>query len=188
MEPQSILTMPLLVGTDGVRKMSKSFGNYVGVTDPPDEMFGRLMSVPDHALPEYYLLLLDEDLDPDRHPGQAKRELARRLVDRFHGAGAGADAERAFDRVHVNHAAPEEVAEAVVSAGGDGLVHLPAAIAGAFGVSRSEARRLIEQGGVRVADEVIDGDRLDLPAAELDGATLQLGRRRFRRLRVVEGG
>src|SRR5919204_277961 len=71
-EPQSILTMPLLLGTDGSRKMSKSFGNYVGVTDPRDEMFGRLMSVPDSVLADYYLLLLDEDLDPGRHPGEAK--------------------------------------------------------------------------------------------------------------------
>ena len=188
MEPQSILTMPLLVGTDGSRKMSKSFGNYVGVTDPPDEMFGRLMSIPDAALPDYYLLLLDEDLDRDRHPGQAKRELARRLVDRFHGPGAGPATERDFDRVHVQREAPEEVAEAVIAAGSDGLVHLPAAIAAAFGVSRSEARRLIEQGGVRVADEVIDGRRLDVPAAEVDGAMLQVGRRRFRRLRVAERG
>jgi len=185
-EPQSILTMPLLLGTDGSRKMSKSFGNYVGVTDPPDEMFGRLMSVPDSVLADYYLLLLDEDLDPGRHPGEAKRELARRLVDRFHREGAGAGAERDFDRVHVERAAPEEVEEATVAAGPDGAVHLPAAIAAAFGVSRSEARRLIEQGGVRVGDEVIDGDRLDLAADEVDGAMLQVGRRRFRRLRVAE--
>jgi len=185
-QAQSILTMPLLVGTDGTRKMSKSFGNYVGVTDPGDEMFGRLMSIPDSALADYYLLLLDVDLDPERHPGEAKRELARRLVDRFHGAGAGAAAEAAFDRVHVHREAPEEIAEAAVTAGPDGLVHLPGAIASAFGVSRSEARRLIEQGGVRLADRAIDGGRLDLPAAELDGATVQVGRRRFRRLRVTD--
>ena len=185
-EPQSILTMPLLVGTDGTRKMSKSFGNYVGVTDAPDEMFGRLMSIPDSALADYRLLLLDEDVDPERHPGEAKRELARRLVDRFHGDGAGAAAERDFDRVHIEREAPEEVEEAVVAAGPSGAVHLPAAIAAAFGLSRSEARRLIEQGGVRVGGEVIDGDRLDLAAAAVDGAMLQVGRRRFRRLRVAE--
>ena len=188
MEPQSVVTMPLLVGTDGTRKMSKSLGNYVSVTDPPEEMFGRLMSVPDDALDEYYLLLLDEDLDASRHPGEAKRGLARRLVDRFHGAGAGAAAEAAFDRVHVHRAAPEEIAEAVVSEGPDGLVHLPAAIAEAFGVSRSEARRLIDQGGVRLAEAAVDGQRLDVPAAEVDGATLQVGRRRFRRLRVAGQG
>ncbi len=87
--PQSILTMPILPGLDGTRKMSKSYDNYVGVTDPPEEMFGKLMSIPDAVMGQYYLLLLSEPLDPDRHRGDAKRELARRLVDRFHGEGAG---------------------------------------------------------------------------------------------------
>jgi tyrosyl-tRNA synthetase len=183
-EPQSVLTMPLLVGTDGSRKMSKSFGNYVGVTDPPDEIFGRLMSVPDSALGEYFLLLLDEDLDPARHPGQAKRDLAQRLVDRFHGGGAGAAAEQAFDRIHVRREAPAEIDELAVRPGPEQLVHLPALLEAGFGISRSEARRLLGQGGVRIDDRVVDGDRLDLDAAELDGAVLQLGRRRFRRLRV----
>ena len=187
MEPQSILTMPLLIGTDGTRKMSKSFGNYVGVTDPPEEMFGRLMSVPDSILPEYYLLLLDEDLDADRHPGDAKRELARRLVDRFAGAGAGEAAEAAFDRVHVRHEVPAEVPEVEVEVGGNGEAHLPAVLAEAFGVSRSEARRLIEHGGVRVGGVRASPERLDVPAADLDGAIVQIGRRRFRRLRLLGG-
>jgi tyrosyl-tRNA synthetase len=187
MEPQSILTMPLLLGTDGSRKMSKSFGNYVGVTDPPEQMFGRLMSIPDSILAEYYLLLLDEDVEPDRHPGEAKRELARRLVDRFWGAGAGNDAEAAFDRVHVRREVPEDVPEVEVQAGANGEVHLPAVLADAFGVSRSEARRLIEHGGVRVRGEQASPERLDVPAAELDGAIVQVGRRRFRRLRLGGG-
>ena len=184
MAAQSILTTPLLVGTDGSRKMSKSFGNYVGVTDPPEEMFGKLMSVPDEALSEYYLLLLDEDLDPGRHPGEAKRELGRRIVDRFHGGGAGAAAEERFDQVHVRHEVPEDLEEAEVSADGDGTVHLPALIADAFGLSRSEARRLLEQGGVRMSGEVVDPGTLDVSAGSLDGAVLQVGRRRFKRLRV----
>jgi tyrosyl-tRNA synthetase len=187
MVPQSVLTMPLLVGTDGTRKMSKSFDNYIGITDSPDEMFGRLMSVPDSALEEYYLLLLGEDLAPDRHPGEAKRELARRIVDRFRGEGAGPAAEEAFDRVHVRHEVPEDIEEAAVAADGTD-VHLPAVLADAFGVTRSEARRLIEQGGVRVDGEAVPGDLLDLPASDLDGAILQLGRRRFRRVRIRAGG
>src|SRR5262249_45009386 len=89
---QSLMTMPILVGTDGVQKMSKSLGNYVGVTDPPEQMFGKLMSVPDAAMPEYYRLLLGSE-PPSTGPNEAKRELARRLVDRFHGAGAGPGAE-----------------------------------------------------------------------------------------------
>jgi tyrosyl-tRNA synthetase len=184
MKPQSVLTMPLLVGTDGTRKMSKSLGNYVGVTDSPEEMFGRLMSVPDEALEQYYLLLLDEDVDAGRHPGEAKRELARRLVDRFCGEGAGAAAEEAFDRVHVRHEVPEEIEEVAVTVDGGSEVHLPAVLADAFGISRSEARRLIDQGGVRVDGNEVVAGRLDVPAAQLDGAILQLGRRRFRRVRV----
>jgi tyrosyl-tRNA synthetase len=180
--PQSILTMPILPGTDGVRRMSKSLGNYVGVTDPPEEMFGKLMSVPDDAMGEYYRLLLYEEPDTGRHPGEAKRELARRLVARFHDDGAAAEAEARFDRVHVRHEAPEEVPDVRAQAGDDGAVHLPALIASAFGVSTSEARRLLSQGGVKVDGRALDGDRLDVPLADLDGKVLQVGKRRFARV------
>ena len=108
---QSILTLPILVGTDGVQKMSKSLGNYVGVTDPPAEMFGKLMSIPDEAMDEYFRLLLGEAGRPDGPPNQAKRELGRRIVDRFHGEGAGAEAEAAFDQVFVQHAVPDDIPE-----------------------------------------------------------------------------
>jgi tyrosyl-tRNA synthetase len=149
-------------------------------------MFGKLMSIPDSALEQYYLLLLDEDLDAGRHPGEAKRELARRLVDRFDGAGAGATAEAAFDRVHVHGQDPEEIEEVVVEAGPDGLVHVPAALERAFGISRSEARRLLGQGGVRADDRPLDAANLDVPASKLDGSVVRIGRRRFRRLRVAD--
>jgi tyrosyl-tRNA synthetase len=186
--PQSILTLPILPGTDGVRRMSKSLRNYVGITEAPEEMFGKLMSVPDEAMGEYYRLLLSDDLDPDRHPAEAKRALARRLVERFHGAEQAAAAEERFDQLHVRHEVPENVAEAVVEARGpNGSVHLPAVLAEQFGVSRSEARRLIEQGGVRIGGRPVGADRLDLPASELDGEVLQVGRRRHARLRVVGG-
>src|SRR5204862_907454 len=149
--PQSILTMPILVGTDGRLKMSKTYGNYVGVTDPPEEMFGKLMSVPDEAMGAYYRLLLGSELDPSRHPAEAKRELARRLVERFHGERAATAAEERFDRLHVRGELPEEIEEAAVAASGpNGSVHLPAVLAEHFGLSRSEARRLIDQGGVRL--------------------------------------
>jgi tyrosyl-tRNA synthetase len=180
--PQSILTMPILPGTDGVRKMSKSYGNYVGVTDPAEEMFGKLMSIPDSVLAEYWLLLLGETLDPSRHPGEAKRELARRLCDRFHGEGAGAGAEARFDRVHVRHELPEEIPVARLGTADGEPVHLPALIAREFEISRAEARRLLEQGGVRLDGEPVDGATLDLEAAELAGRVLQVGKRRFRRL------
>jgi tyrosyl-tRNA synthetase len=179
---QSVVTMPLLVGTDGKRKMSKSYDNYIAVNDPPEEMFGKLMSVPDDAMGDYYLLLLDEELDPSRAPNEAKRELARRLTDRFHGQGAGAEAEARFDQIHVRGELPDEIPLARVEATGDGTVHLPALIAREFELSTSEARRLIGQGGVRLDGEPLGAETLDVPAARLDGRVLQVGKRRFRRL------
>ncbi len=182
--PQSILTMPILVGTDGVQKMSKSLGNYVGVADAPEQMFGRLMSIPDAAMDDYYRLLLGA-APPARPPNEAKRELARRLVDRFHGEGAGAAAEQRFNRVFVERAAPEQMPEVELGpyrAAGNGPVHLPALLRGAFGVSSSEGRRLIQQGGVKLDGDPVPGDALDLEASALDGRVLQVGKRRFCRL------
>ena len=179
---QSILTMPILPGTDGVRRMSKSLGNYVGVTDPPEDMFGKLMSVPDDVMDQYYLLLLGEERDPEAHPNEAKRSLARRLVERFHSAADAEEAESRFDQVHVRREAPEDLSEQVVTPGEDGQVHLPALIAAAFAISSSEARRLIGQGGVKLDGEPIAPDRIDMPAGELEGRVLQVGRRRFVRL------
>ena len=178
---QMVMTMPILPGIDGVRRMSKSTGNYIGVTDPPGEMFGKVMSVPDTVLPDYWSLLLGQD-PPDAPPNVSKRRLASGLVDRFHGEGEGAAAEAAFDRIFVSREMPEEIEEFVMSpAGGSGTVHLPAEIAEAFGVSRSEARRLLGQGGVKRDGEVLEAPDLDLPASELDGHVVQLGKRRFRR-------
>ena len=179
--PQSIMTMPILVGTDGVRKMSKSYDNYVGVTEPAEQMFGKLMSIPDQAMADYYLLLLGDELDREQHAGAAKRELARRLCDRFHGEGAGAEAERRFDQVHVRRELPDEIEVARLPAS-KGDVHLPALLAGEFGISSSEARRLIDQGAVKIDGEVLAPGSLDLAAEQLAGTVLQLGKRRFRRL------
>jgi tyrosyl-tRNA synthetase len=178
--PQSILTVPILAGTDGVQKMSKSYGNYVGVTEAPDEMFGKLMSIPDSVMDDYYLLLLDEELDRARHPGDAKRELARRLVDRYHGAGAGARAEEHFDQVHVRGELPDQIPTAAVQPGADGTVHLPALLASEFEISTSEARRLLTQGGVKIDGEVVGA--LDVPLGQLSGRVLQVGKRRFVRI------
>jgi tyrosyl-tRNA synthetase len=184
--PQSVLTMPILPGLDGERRMSKSLGNYVGVTDPPDEMFGKLMSLPDAAMQTYYELLLGEALDAGRAPVEAKRALARRIVERFWGPEAAPEAEAHFDRVHKQHLPPEEMEELAVSDGhvSDGRAHLPAVIADAFGISRSEARRRVGQGGVRLDGDPLAPDELDLPVERLDGSVLQVGRRQFRRLRI----
>src|SRR5215213_7531472 len=177
-EPQSVLTMPILPGIDGVQKMSKSLGNYVGVDDPPEDMFGKLMRVPDDAMPVYYALLLDEE--PQADPRAAKGHMALQLTARYHGAEAAAAAEQRFETVHVRHELPDEIEEFAFSPD-DGQVHLPALMADAFGLSRSEARRLLSQGGVKLNGKELDA--LDLPAEELDGAVLQVGRRRFKKLR-----
>jgi tyrosyl-tRNA synthetase len=177
---QAVLTMPLLPGTDGVEKMSKSLGNDIGVTDPPEDIYGKTMSIPDEALATWWDLLLGEAPPAEAGPRDTKRELARRLVARFHGDEAAAGAEAHFDRVVVSHQAPEDVPEAGFAAG-DGVVHIPAVLADAFGISRSEARRLIGQGGVRLDGEALED--VDVAAQRLDGAVLQAGRRRFVRLR-----
>ena len=182
---QTIVTMPILPGTDGVRRMSKSLGNYVGITDPPEEMFGKLMSVPDDAMGEYRRLLRREDDGGDpADPASAKRALARGLVERFHGRQAAAAAEQRFDRVHVEGRPPEDVEEVRLDSDDSGTVHLPALLAEHFGVSRSEGRRLLGQGGVRVGGRVLSGDELDVPVSELDGEIVQVGKRRFKRLRA----
>jgi tyrosyl-tRNA synthetase len=176
---QSAMTLPILPGTDGVQRMSKSLGNYVGVTDPPEEMFGKLMSVPDSAMGEYWALLLAEPF-PGGHPAEDKRELARRLVERFWDADAAAAAEQRFDQVHVRHEAPDDMP--TIELPGDGTVHLPALIADSFETSTSEARRLIGQGAVKLDGETLPAERLDVPATELAGRVLQVGKRRFARL------
>jgi tyrosyl-tRNA synthetase len=175
---QSIMTMPILPGLDGERRMSKSLGNYIGVTEPAEEIFGKAMSIPDSVMPLYYELLLGEDA-PGAPPVEAKRALARRLADRFSGEGAGEAAQAAFNRVHVQGDVPEDMPEVKLE---DGDVHLPALISGAFGISSSEARRLLGQGGVKLDGEGIDGGKLDLPRAELEGRVLQVGKRRFAKL------
>ena len=177
-EPQSVLTMPILPGIDGVQKMSKSLGNYVGVDDPPSDIFGKLMRVPDEAMPLYYDLLLDEQ--PQSDPREAKRNMAFELTERYHGAEAANEARELFDTLHIRRELPEDIEEFGFSAE-NGQVHLPALMADAFGLSRSEARRLLAQGGVKLDGEELDA--LDLPADQLDGSVLQVGRRRFKKLR-----
>jgi tyrosyl-tRNA synthetase len=181
-EPQSILTMPILPGIDGVRKMSKSLGNYVGVDEPPEDMYGKLMRVPDDAMPIYYELLLDDPLDASMPPRDAKRAMARALVERYHTEEAASAAEERFDTLHVRRELPDEIDEFAFAGNGD-AVHVPALLEAAFGVSRSEARRLLAQAGVKLDGEALGEDALDLPAERLDGAVIQVGKRRVKRLR-----
>jgi tyrosyl-tRNA synthetase len=181
--PQSIVTMPILPGIDGVQRMSKSLGNYVGVTDPPEEVFGKLMRVPDDAMQTYYDLLLDSPFDPERPAVESKRALGRDLTERLYDADAARAAEEHFDRLHVQRELPDEIAELAVEANG-GTVHLPGVLRDAFGLSGSEGRRLLAQGGVKLDGEPLQAGDLDVSADRLAGAVLQVGKRRFVRIRV----
>ena len=196
-DPQVALTMPLLVGTDGVQKMSQSLGNYVAIADLPDEMFGKLARVPDELIGEYRRLTLDFFADPDEadrvsagladgslEPWAEKRRMARQVVDLYHGAEAGDAAEARFDQVHREHELPDEIDELPVpeDAVRDGVVYLPRLLVGlGLASSNSEARRLLEQGGVRLDGEPLGGE--EVRPEILRGHVLQVGRRRFVRLR-----
>lgn len=181
MSQQAILTMPILPGTDGVRRMGKSLGNHIGVTEPPEEIFGKVMSIPDEVMPQYYDLLLGAEPDPALPPVQQKRALARAIVARFHSEDAATAAEAHFDRLFKSHDIPEDLEDFTFSANGEDI-HVPGLLADAFGMSRSESRRLIEQGGVSLDGEALT--TLDLPANALDGRVLKVGKRRFKRLRA----
>ncbi len=184
-DEQAIVTMPILVGVDGRQKMSKSLGNQIGVTDAPEEMYGKTLSIPDEAMEEYYRLLLHrEPPGEETSPRDAKRALARELVGWLHSPEQALEAESRFDRVFVDRRAPEQVDEALVQARDDGTVHLPEIIAREFGLSRSEARRLIEQGAVSLDDAMLGPQEHDVAAGRADGALLKVGKRRFRRLRA----
>jgi tyrosyl-tRNA synthetase len=176
--PQGVLTTPLLVGTDGTMKMSKSLGNYIGVTDPPNEMFGKVMNIPDHLMPDYYSLLLDRSM-PDAEPVEQKRELARSIVRMFHGENAAAEAERTFDAV-VRRQVPEKVPEVELSGDGELWIVDLITLAG-FASTNGEARRFIRGGAVRLDGEVIGDETLSLEPGDVVGKVLQVGKRRYAR-------
>jgi tyrosyl-tRNA synthetase len=182
-EEQVVLTMPILPGTDGQRRMSKSLDNYVGVTEPPREIYGKTLSIPDSALQSWYTLLLGLDSPADLPPRDAKRALARALVAQFWGEEAASEAEHEFDRVHVSRELPDDM-PFVDWPASTREVHLPALLHSAFGISTSEARRALEQGGVRLDGERIENGSLDVPVDQVAGKVLQLGKRRFARVRV----
>jgi tyrosyl-tRNA synthetase len=180
---QAVLTMPILPGVDGAEKMSKSVGNHIGITEPPGEMYGRTLSLPDEAMGTWFDLLAVPRPPEGTSARDMKHALARALVARFHGPEAAAAAAAEFERVHVQRSAPEEIEELRFDVA-DGQVHLPALIAEGFGMSRSDARRMLAQGGVRLDREPLGADDLDLPRERVDGAVLQVGKRHFRRVRV----
>ena len=197
MEPQIALTMPLLEGTDGTRKMSKSYGNYIGLTDAPADMFGKTMSIPDEMIGQYYRLAsslapsevdaIDAALaDGSANPYELKRALGRDLVTTYHSAEDAVAAEAEFDRVYKNHDLPTDIAEVSVeiSVNDEGLVYLPAVLQAAGLVpSAGQARRDIDGGGVKLDGEAIAPKTYNVdPAALKPGTVLQVGKRKFARL------
>jgi len=193
-EPQIPLTMPLLVGTDGVHKMSQSLGNYIAISDPPDDMFGKVMSIPDEQIVPYFELCTDEPeeavtaigsslADGTGHPGATKRRLARAIVSIYHGEAAARAAEEAFDKLFKEHGIPDEVPTFDLPDGDP--VYLPGVLRAAGMVaSSSEARRLIDQGAVKV-DGVVVRD-VEAVRAVVSGGTVQVGKRRF--VKLVDSG
>ncbi|WP_287153853.1 tyrosine--tRNA ligase [Candidatus Solincola tengchongensis] len=196
-EPQSVLTLPILVGLDGEKKMSKSLGNHVGLTDPPEEMFGKLMSLDDRLMPDYFRLttalepaevesLLRELESGDLHPARAKRRLAREVVRLYWGEEAADAAERSFDRVFVERELPEEIPEVFVPDGElvEGRIWLPRLLVLAgLASSTSEGRRLIVQGGVKLDGREVLDQEYEVQARDLDGLVIQKGKRHFRRIK-----
>jgi len=202
-EAQAVLTVPLIEGLDGVRKMSKSFDNYVGLTEPADEMFGKLMSLPDGLIAKYELLCTDLGAadnarvvaglaDGSIHPNAEKRRMARTIVERYHGQGSGEAAEAGFDKVHKKHETPDEVPEVSVPSSvvrtdehGSSFLYVPALLE-ALGLvaSRSEGSRKLAQGGVRVNGKPESRDRIPAGAdvGEYLGTVWQVGRRKFARI------
>ena len=184
--PQVVMVFPLLVGLDGTQKMSKSKNNYIGITDEPADMFGKVMSIPDSLMENYFLLAtetpherIDELTDPERtHPREAKASLAREIVAIYHGREQADAARQEFDRVFAQKDVPTDMPEISVPAGAVGIVDL--VVTAGFAKSKGEARRLVTQNAVS-----IDGEKVSDPHAELDppaGAVLRVGKRRFGRI------
>jgi len=184
-EPEVIMALPLLEGTDGVHKMSKSLGNAIGITEPPGEIYGKLLSIPDSLISKYWSLLLGEEPDPGKSPRDAKHGLARRVVERYHGAAAAETAASRFEKQFVLREVPDDAPIAVMPAdavkNGRVWVIRLLTVTGAA-PSRAEAERLVRQGAVE-----LDGERISDPRADLeirDGAVLKVGKRRYLKLRL----
>lgn len=196
MEPQVCLTLPLLEGTDGVKKMSKSYGNYIGLTDKPNDMFGKVMSIPDALMVKYYRLASTLSVDQidaieaglaadEIHPNRCKRDLARNLVSAYYDEAAAEEAEQAFDRLFKQHDIPDDVPEfaADLTPNEEGKIYVAKLIHDA-GMAQSvgEARRLIDGGGVKINGEALAAKEYNVDPSVLEGAVIQVGKRKFTRL------
>jgi tyrosyl-tRNA synthetase len=178
-DQQAVLTMPILPGIDGTEKMSKSLGNHIGVIEAPEEQYGKTLRLPDEAMATWFELLAVDEPPAGTGPRDRKRWLARAIVERFHDAEAARAAEAHFDRIFIDHGVPDDIEVLRLPAG---ETHLPAVLADGFGVSRSEARRLLGAGGVKADGAPLS--ELDIDASDLDGKVLQVGKRQFRRVEV----
>ena len=189
MEPQVILTMPLLVGTDGTEKMSKSYGNYIGLDDSPKDIYGKSLSIPDELIYNYFEIatdISDTDLteiktkldDPSNNPRDIKRSLARKFVEMYHSLDSAISAEEEFDKIFINKGIPDDIPELKLDSSEIGILDL--IMLANFAPSRGEARRLVTQGGVSV-----DGEKIADPKAVVfvnDGNVLKVGKRKFIKL------
>ncbi len=196
MEPQVCLTLPLLEGTDGVKKMSKSYGNYVGLTDEPADMFGKIMSIPDELMVKYYRLASTfsvDDIDAieeglaagDLHPNKVKRDLARNIVSAYHDNEDAKAAEEHFDLVFKKHEIPDDidVYKVDLSPNEEGLVYLAKLLVDVgMAQSTGEARRLIDGGGVKIEGVALEPKTYNVEPALLNDATIQVGKRKFAKL------
>jgi len=189
LEPQVVITMPLLEGTDGIEKMSKSLGNYIGINEEPKSIFGKVMSISDQMMWKYYLLCTDltpaqiDDIRASAHPMQAKRDLARIIIKDFHSAEAADDAEREFNRVFSGGEIPADIEEKSLPASNEPQLLSKVITLAGLAESNKDAQRLIAQGGVLVDDVKIDSTKQALEAASGKTYVLKVGKRRFARIR-----
>lgn len=196
MEPQVCLTLPLLEGTDGVKKMSKSYGNYIGLTDEPNDMFGKVMSIPDELMVKYYRLastMSVADIDAieeglaqgSLHPNRVKRDLAQNIVSAYYDEAVAREAEAAFDRVFKNHDMPDEIDdfETDLTPNDEGLVYLAKIIHDA-GMTQSvgDARRMIDGGGVRIDGDPVPAKQYNIAPEAIKGHVVQVGKRKYARI------
>ena len=193
MEPQVCLTLPLLEGTDGVRKMSKSYGNYIGLTDEPNDMFGKVMSIPDNMMVKYFRLAstvdvneidaIERDLADDKlHPNKVKRSLARNIVGAYYDEASAVAAEEAFDKLFKSHEVPDDIPvfDGELILNDDGQVYMAAFLNQAgLAASAGEARRLIDGGGVKIDDVAMEPKSYNVDPQILQGAVIKVGKRKF---------
>lgn len=181
--PQVIITMPLLEGTDGVRKMSKSYGNAIGITDPPNEIFGKIMSIPDAIMYRYYELLTDHNLAEIKkmHPRQAKAKLAHEIVTQYYDLPAAKRAEEEFEQIFSKNGLPETIQEFIPSTPAASLVTL--LVTAHLSPSKKESRRLLQQGGIKINGEKVTEDKLLTLNKEF---ILQVGKRKFLKIKPAK--